>query len=208
MPGAGACRTGWRSSAIRATRRSIPSTGSSASRSWKPATTCSATCAVTPRHTDRRRSSPCRLPGSVDEIDLDSLVDQFRQGLSVPIGEADASVRLGLADVLRLRGAVDAVAVAEIDPGTANRIVGTGGDGEGLFRLHALEVELGRVVIGRVLDDGTNGQRTAGSGPLLAADRRRIKADQLALAVQRANGAVGFVHHDFCDLRLRWLLRR
>ena len=34
--------TGSRASAIRAIRRSIPSTGSSASRSWKPATTCSA----------------------------------------------------------------------------------------------------------------------------------------------------------------------
>src|SRR5215471_18763028 len=138
-----------------------------------------------------RRSSLPRLPGSVDEIDFDALANHFRQGLSVPIGKADASVRLGLADMRRVRGAVDAVAVAEIDPGIADRIVGTGCDVKGLFRLHALEVELGRVVIGRILHDGTNGQRAARGGPLLATDRRRVKADQLSLAVQRAHGAVG-----------------
>src|SRR5262249_27257939 len=117
-------------------------------------------------------------------------VDHFSQRLSVPIGQADASVRLGLADLRRVRGAVDAVAVAEIDPHAAHRIFGAGGDGEGLLRLHALELELGRVMVGRILHDRTNGQRTAGGGPLLAAYRGRVKADQLSTAVQRANRAL------------------
>ena len=33
---------------------------------------------------------------------------------------------------------MDAVAVAEIDPGVADRIIGAGRDGEGLRRLHAV----------------------------------------------------------------------
>jgi hypothetical protein len=37
---------------------------------------------------------------SVDELDLGSFLDHFPQHLSVPIGEADAAVRFGLADDL------------------------------------------------------------------------------------------------------------
>jgi len=42
--------------------------------------------------------------------------------LASPIRETHATVRLGRADVPRLRSAMDAVAVAEIDPGVADRI--------------------------------------------------------------------------------------
>src|SRR5271166_5055638 len=98
-------------------------------------------------------------------------------------------MRFGLADILRLRGAMDAVAVAEIDPRVANRVVGTRGDGERLLRLHSLEFELGRVMVGGILHDGTNGQRTTGSRPLRATDRCGIKADQLSIAVQCAKGS-------------------
>ena len=45
-----------------------------------------------------------------------------------------------------------------------------------------------------------------GAGRSCAADRRRIEADQLAVAIQCANGARGFVHHDLGDLGLRRLL--
>src|SRR6516162_6238528 len=126
---------------------------------------------------------------SVDELDLDPLVNHLAQRLGVPIRETHAAVRLGLADVPRLRTAMDAVAVAEIDPGVADRILGAWRDGEGLLRLHALEVELGAVSVSGIFIDRANGPRPARSGPLLAADRRRIKADQLSTAVQRANGA-------------------
>src|SRR5271166_2875580 len=82
---------------------------------------------------------------SVDEFDLGPLVDHLRQRSRVPIGEADASVRVGLVDILRRRGAMDAVVIAEIDPGGANRIVGTGSDGERLVCLHPSEMEFGRI---------------------------------------------------------------
>ena len=57
-------------------------------------------------------------------------------------------------------------------------------------------------MVGGILLDQANGQGAAGSGTLLAADRRRIKADELAVAIKNANGVFGFVHHDFADLRL------
>src|SRR5215470_9146528 len=65
---------------------------------------------------------------SVDELDLGPPVDHLRQRLRVPVGEVDAAVRLGLAD--GLRGAVNAVVVAETDPRGADRIHGTRGDVE------------------------------------------------------------------------------
>src|SRR3981189_2387401 len=98
------------------------------------------------------------------------LVDHLPERLGGPIGEADAAVRFGLADILRLRRAMDAVAVAEIDPGIADRIVGAGSDGERLLRLRALELELRTVGVGVILRDRANGQRAAGRRPLLAAD--------------------------------------
>src|SRR5215467_973504 len=87
---------------------------------------------------------------SVDELDLGPPVDHLRQRLRVPVGEVDAAVRLGLADGLRVRSAVDAVVVAETDPRGADRIHGTRGDVEGLLRLHSLELELRTVVVGGV----------------------------------------------------------
>jgi hypothetical protein len=65
---------------------------------------------------------------SVDELDLGPPVDLLRQRLRVPVGEVDAAVRLGLADALRVRSAVDAVAVAETDPRAADRIHTGGND--------------------------------------------------------------------------------
>src|SRR5262245_5924899 len=126
------------------------------------------------------------LSRSVDELDLGPLVDHLRERLRIPVGEADAAVGFGLADALRLRGAVDAVAVAKIDAGVADGIVGTGRDGEGLLRLHPLELELRAVVVGGILRHRANLPRAVGRGMLLAADRSWIKADQLAAPVQGA----------------------
>src|SRR5262249_17779096 len=139
---------------------------------------------------------------SVDELDFDSLVNHLGERLGIPIGEAHAAVRFRLADVLRVWRAVDAVVIAEIDPGTANRIFGTSRDGERLFRLHPLELELWAVVIGGILGDRANGAGPAGSGPLLAADRCGVEVDQLAAAVQGADRSCRFVHHHLCDLCL------
>src|SRR5262249_60458395 len=104
---------------------------------------------------------------SVNELDLRSLLHHLGERPSVPIGEADATVRFRLADVLRVWRAVDPVAIAEIDPGTANRIFGTGGDGEGVLRLHPLKLELRVVVVGGVLGDRIDGASTARSRPIL-----------------------------------------
>src|SRR5262249_53339759 len=82
-----------------------------------------------------------------------------------------------LADVLRVRRAVDPVAIAELDPGTANRIFGTGGDGEGLLRLHPLKLELRAVVVGGILGDRTDGAGPARSRSLLAANRCGVEVD-------------------------------
>ena len=68
-----------------------------------------------------------------DKIDRDAFGNCVRKLEGIPVGETNAAVRLGLADVLRLRGAVDAVAIAEIDPHAADRIVGAGGDLKLLF---------------------------------------------------------------------------
>src|SRR5262245_5265851 len=95
----------------------------------------------------RHKAANVPIPRSVDELDLDSPAHHLPQRLRVPIGEAHAAVRFGLADVLRLRGAVDAEAIAEVDPGVADRIVGAGGDVEGLFRLHSFELWLGWGVV-------------------------------------------------------------
>ena len=67
----------------------------------------------------------------------------FRQLLRVPICEAHAAVRFGLADPLRRRRAVDAVTVAEIYPRRADRILGAGRDGEGLLDLTPLNLSFG-----------------------------------------------------------------
>src|SRR5262249_16057118 len=137
----------------------------------------------------RRGGAGVPLEPSVDELDLDSLVDHLAQRLGVPIRETHAAVRLGLADVRRLRRALGAVAGAQVGPGVSPRVVGARSDGEGLLRLDALAVEVGAVGVSGIFIDRANGPRPARSGPLLAADRRRIKADQLSTAVQRANGA-------------------
>src|SRR5690348_4142733 len=58
----------------------------------------------------------------------------------IPIGQAHAAVRLSLGDILRRRGAMDAVAVAgQIDPDRADRIVRPGPDREWLAGMNALE---------------------------------------------------------------------
>src|SRR5581483_2650356 len=66
----------------------------------------------------------------------------------VPVGEADAAVRLGLADLARVGRAVNAVGGrSEIDPDEADRIVWARFDDQWFFGFHALPGELRIVVI-------------------------------------------------------------
>src|SRR6202521_5459661 len=52
------------------------------------------------------------------------LADHMREFGRVPVGEADAAVRLGLADRFRMRRAVDAIGgLGEVDPHGADRIL-------------------------------------------------------------------------------------
>src|SRR3984893_13690616 len=69
----------------------------------------------------------------------------------VPVGEADAAVRLGLADRLRRRRAVDTVGgLGEVDPHGADRIVRPLRDLHLLLRLNALEGEFRIIGIGGI----------------------------------------------------------
>jgi hypothetical protein len=77
------------------------------------------------------------------------LADHMREFGRVPVGEADAAVRLGLADRLRMRRAVDAVGcLCEVDPHGADRIVGPLRDLDLLLGLDALEGEFRIIGIG------------------------------------------------------------
>ena len=72
----------------------------------------------------------------------------------VPIGEPNAAMRFGLADLFRRRRAMDAVARrAQIDPDDADWILRTRSDRKLVLGLHAFEGETRVVMIGRVVRD-------------------------------------------------------
>jgi hypothetical protein len=63
----------------------------------------------------------------VEKLDPRALSDQLCQRKRVPVRQAYAAVRFGLADLVRLRSAVDPVARGrQRDPDEANRVVGAG----------------------------------------------------------------------------------
>src|SRR5436305_14999333 len=75
-----------------------------------------------------------RLPLSfaIDEFDRNALPDQPRQPFDVPIGQPHATMGIGLADIGRIRRAVNAKAFCiQPDPARADRIVRPRFDGEG-----------------------------------------------------------------------------
>src|SRR5215471_20438119 len=106
----------------------------------------------------------------------------------IPIGESDAAMRLGLADTFRMRRPMNSITcLGQIDPDQADRIVGTGRDAKFSISPHALDLKLGIIMIGGVLDNPADAVSAAWCGFLAAADRRRIESDQFAVAPERAN---------------------
>jgi len=106
----------------------------------------------------------------------------------VPIGESDAAMGLGLTDTFRMRRPMNSITcLGQIDPDQADRIVGTGRDGKFSISPHALELKLGIVMIGGVLDNPADAVSAAWCRFLAAADRCRIESDQFAVAPERAN---------------------
>src|SRR5713226_390885 len=101
------------------------------------------------------RSLAARQRGRlVHEIDRRALAHALGEIERVPVRQPDAAVGVGLADPLRIRRAVDAIAVlGEIDPDHADRIVRAGRDGELALGVDALELEFGIVMVGGVMGD-------------------------------------------------------
>src|SRR6266571_4878355 len=133
----------------------------------------------------------------IQERDVGALADAAGEIEHVPVGQADAAVRLGLADLRRIRRAVDAVArLRQVDPHDADRVVGPRPDRKGPVGLDLLEAESGVVAVGRLLDHLAHAVAPARRRLLIAADRRRIKGDERAVAVERTHGPAGFVDFD------------
>src|SRR6185312_6141419 len=83
---------------------------------------------------------------AVDECDLGALLQELRQPVDVPVGEAHAAVRLRLAHLRGVRRPVNAIAFrGKTDPIAAHRAVGPRLDGERLFGFDALELVVGVV---------------------------------------------------------------
>src|SRR5260370_10633965 len=139
---------------------------------------------------------PARLARSLASRQRGRLVDEiYRRALEhalgeierVPVRQPDAAVRVGLADPLRIRRAVDAVAVlGEIDPDQSHGIVRAGRDRELAFGMDALELEFGIVMVGGVVGDPTDLVSDARRRLFLAADRTRVERGGLAVLAHRA----------------------
>jgi hypothetical protein len=89
------------------------------------------------------KSGQLGMHRSVDELDLRSFLHHLGERPSVPIGEADATVRFRLADVLRVWRAMDPVAIAEIDPGTATGFLGPAATVKGFCVFTPLNLSFG-----------------------------------------------------------------
>src|SRR5216684_162948 len=107
----------------------------------------------------------------VHEIYRRALAHALGEIERVPIRQPDTAVRVGLADPLRIRRAVDAVAVlGEIDPDQSHGVVRAGRDRELAFGMDALELEFGTVMVGGVVGDPTDLESAARRRLFLAAD--------------------------------------
>src|SRR5258708_26119680 len=88
----------------------------------------------------------------LDEIDRDAARDHRRQPLRVPVGQAQAAMRGGFADLRRLGRAVNAVArPRQRDPDDAERTVRAGLQQKGLSRLDLAELVSWVVAIRRLI---------------------------------------------------------
>src|SRR5215472_9298356 len=107
----------------------------------------------------RKRTGPSMTAGPsqsllADEIDHCPTVHHAREIERVPIGEPDAAMRFGLADLLRRRRAMYAVARrAQIDPDDADWILRPRSDCKFVLGLHAFEAETRVVTVGRIVRD-------------------------------------------------------
>src|SRR5688572_24927129 len=120
---------------------------------------------------DRARLLLTRHRGVVEEFDRRALGNHLGQSLDVPIGQPNAAMRLGLAHLFGVWGAVNAVARdAQIDPDRADRIVRASRDGELLLDLDFLPGEFRVVAIDRVRRDSLHFVNTAGRWIVLAAN--------------------------------------
>src|SRR3712207_2494872 len=123
-------------------------------------------------------AAPSRPGLFVQEANGCALPDHLRQGLDVPIGETDATMRIGLSDLRGLWRAVDPVGLlGEVDPHGADRIVRSRRDFQRLVGVYAPEAEFRIVVVGRVRCDGPDLELAARRRLLLAADRSRVERD-------------------------------
>ena len=103
----------------------------------------------------------------------------------------------GLADVLRLGRAVNPVGRSgEVDPDQADRVVRPRPDGQLPFGLHLFPREFRIVMVLGIPVDALHLEDAARRGLFLAADRRRIEGEELAVPVVGAHVARGLVHHD------------
>src|SRR5215472_17580137 len=118
------------------------------------------------------RIGPMRASRSLpDEIDHCATMHHAREIERIPVGEPDAAMRFGFADLLRRRRAMDAVARrAQIDPDDADWIFRTRSDRKFVLGLHAFEAETRIVMIGRVMCYAFDLELSAWSGLFGAAD--------------------------------------
>src|SRR5262249_8465406 len=103
---------------------------------------------------DARRTLFARQRSLANEIDHGPAMHHAGQIERVPIGKSNAAMRFGLADLLRRRRAMNAIARrAQIDPDDADRILRSRSDRKFVLGLHAFETEPRVVAIGRVVGD-------------------------------------------------------
>src|SRR5215831_385753 len=136
----------------------------------------------------------------VEKRDWHALANTPGEVEGIPIGEPDAAMGLGLADLFGSGRPVNAVTcLGQIDPDQPYGIVGTGRDGELSISPHTFELELRIVVIGGVLDNPAHVVSTAWCWFFATADRCRIESDQFVVAPKRANDFGRLIDLDFED---------
>ncbi|KAG7666532.1 hypothetical protein KSW81_003251, partial [Nannochloris sp. 'desiccata'] len=130
------------------------------------------------------RATPNTAPatGLLHEFDARADLDHLRQFLRVPVGQADAAVRFGLADLGRVRRAMDPVGrLRQRDPDRAHRPVRPGRNPQDARVVALLEVDLGIVGIFGIGRDPLHRMRAGGRRRRCGADRRGVDGDQAAI---------------------------
>src|SRR5260370_15259253 len=114
----------------------------------------------------------------IEERDRRALANPLGKVKGIPIGEPDAAMRPGFADLFRVARSMNSVGrLVQIDPDQADRVVWTGRDCELSIRSHAFALELPVLVIGGVLDNPDNVVSAAWCRLLAAATSCPIESD-------------------------------